>query len=121
MQRLRVGSCLNVAADTALILRLHEFELLPEEERQRAVSMIESLAVDTPDANFLDESYQSLFRQDEFEDILAKVRADLLPKLDDVIWEWRSNFSAGDGDPEDHFYDLGCALKDYREAFSNGT
>lgn len=117
MQSLRVGSYLNVVAETALIVRLHEYELLPEEERQRAVSMIESLAVDIPDANFLDESYQSLFRRDEFENILAKVRADLLPKLDDVIWEWRSNFSDGDGDPEDHFYDLGRALKDYREAF----
>jgi hypothetical protein len=119
LQRMRIGSYLDAVAETSLFLRLHKLGLLPEPHRKRFVKTIEELAVETPDANFLDESYQDLFAGAEFQNILTKVRIELLPNLDGLIWEWRSNYENDGSDPVDHFYELTRALKDYRDVFSN--
>jgi len=114
---LSVGSDLTVASDVAVIVRLHEHNLLPESKRIAVATAIHELAVQTPDSGFLQEGIRELLKPDELAAILDDVRTKLLPNLDDVIWNWRFNYD-GDDDPESYFHALGDALKDYRDALA---
>jgi energy-coupling factor transporter ATP-binding protein EcfA2 len=115
---LRVGSFLNAVSDVEVIVRLHEFGLLPEEKRLEVVSSIRYLAIDTPDSGFLKKGIRDILTLNELSDILQEVRISLIPKLDDQIDDWRGNFSSDIGlDPVGYFEELKCALKDYRNEF----
>ena len=59
-----------------------------------------------------------MFTDEEFQATLADVRQKLIPRLDNEIWNWRSNYRSGD-DPESHFDDLVSALKDFKEEFAD--
>lgn len=115
---LRVGSYLSVVSDVDAIVRLHQFGLLSEDKRLYVVARIRELAVETPDAGFLQEGIRNLLTEDELADILAHVQKTLLPKLDDKIDNWRSNYSSND-DPEDYFDELVYALRKYRDKFES--
>lgn len=117
---LRVGSYFYAVSDIDVIVRLHEFGLLPESTRQSVISAIRELAVETPDAGFLQEKIRELFTRDELNDVLEHVRKELLPNLSDVISNWRWNYNTDtDEDPEDYFYELTNALRDYQSEFTN--
>ena len=115
---LTVGSYLYVISDVAVIVRLHEYGLLPEQKRLDVVAAIKVLAIDTPDPGFLRDEIRSLLAQDEFDAILEQVRTDVLPRLDKYIAEWRWNYSGHD-DPESHFSELSEAVEKYYEAFED--
>ncbi len=117
-KKLNVMSQMSVVSDIALAARLNHFELLPEEERCRIVQKIKILAVETPDASFLDNPIRTLISSDEMQDILLSVQDDLLPNLDDKIDEWESNYDPDD-DPDSHFSDFERTLNKYREEFSD--
>ncbi len=113
---LRIGSYLYAVSDVDVIIRLHEFGLLPEEKRCSFLSAIRDLAVDTPDSGFLREEIRQLFTQQEFHELLDHVRLVLLPNLDDLVDNWYSNYN-GDDDPEEYFNELIGALEDYKKAY----
>ncbi len=114
---LRVSSYFYAVSDVDVIVRLHEFELLPEQKRKYVVDTIRELAVDIPDSGFLREGIRALLSQQEMAEILENVRILLLPKLDDHIDDCRSDYESGE-DPENYFYELTNAIKDYRNVFS---
>lgn len=113
---LRVGSYLSAVSDVDAILRFHAFGLLPEEKRFYVVARIRELAVDIPDAGFLQDRIRALLTQDELADILEHVYVKLLPNLNDQIDDWESNYDS-DEDPADYFDELVSALKRYRNVF----
>jgi hypothetical protein len=115
---LNVYSYLYAVADVDLILRLHEFGLLPEKEKLSTVARIRVLAVDTPDSGFLREDIRKLLSQNDFDDILEDVRTDLLPNLNDTIDNWR-DIHDGKDDIDDYFSELMSVLEDYRKVFVN--
>jgi len=117
---LRVGSYLTAVSDVDVILRLHEFGLLPEPERMAFVSAMREIAVETPDADFLRERISKLLTSDELAAVLEDVRTKLIPNLGDTISAWRSNFRSDD-DPESHFDDLVSVLKRYQEEFADSA
>jgi len=117
IEGLRVGSYLSAVSDVALLIRLQELNLLSEEKRQSVVAAIKGLAVSTPDADFLADRFQCLFRGKEKQQILDDVRAKLIPNLDEQIWNWRSNFESDD-DPDTYFDSLVEALHSYTDVFS---
>ncbi len=110
---LSFGSYLTAHSDVSVIVRLNELGLLPESKRAAAVATIRTLATSTPDADFLRASIREIIRPSEFAQIMEDVRTILLPKIDGVIRDWRSNYDKKD-DPEEHFYLLVSALKDFR-------
>lgn len=116
---LRVGSYLYADSGVAVIVRLHELGLLPEQKRREVVSSIRELAVDTPDPGFLQKRIRDMLTQNELSDILNHVRTTLLPNLDDHIDNWRSNYESDCGDPEGYFDELKSALEDYRKEFAD--
>ncbi len=99
---LRVGSYLYAVSDVNVIVRFHEFGLLPESKRNSVVATIRDLAVDIPDSGFLRHRIRQLFTEQEFDEILVHIRQEFLPNLVDHIDNWRSNYN-GDDDPEDYF------------------
>jgi len=114
---LRVGSYLYAVSDVGVLVRLHEFGLLPEEKRAAVVADIRDLAVSTPDPGFQDQRYRGMFTDDEFRATLDDVRQKLIPRLDDEISNWRWNYRSDD-DPDSYFDELVSALKKYRETFA---
>lgn len=114
--KLTAYSYLNAVSDVGVITRLHEYGLLPEQKRLNVVAEIRRLAVDTPDSGFLRQEIRNILTQAEFDDILEYVRRELLPNLDEQIYNWRSNYIRDD-DPEDYFDELERALKNYLNEF----
>ena len=114
IQKLSINSCSYVYSDVNMFIRLHDFSLLPEAERIRAVAKINELAVDTPDSGFLREDVRSFMTQDEFSKIIDDIRAKLIPNIDEKIEKLRDEYEYEiDDDPEIYFDDLKSALTDY--------
>ncbi len=113
---LSVRAYLYAVSDVDVLVRLHEFALLPEPERLLAVATIRELAIDVPDSGFLREDIRRLMTRDELTQLLEHVQTTLLPNLDWHIEQWRDNYN-GDDDPEVYFDDLKSALQDYGEEF----
>ena len=111
---LQVGSYLSVVSEMSVLIRLKEFGLLPEGKRQAVVHQIRELAVATPDAGFLRARIRQFLTTGELAEILEHVRTELLPRVDETIAVWRSNFGEKD-DPEQYFEDLVYALNRYRD------
>jgi energy-coupling factor transporter ATP-binding protein EcfA2 len=113
---LSVGSYLYAVSDVNVIVRLHEYGLLPETKRVAVVAAIRELAVETPDAGFLREAVRELLTPDEFAAILEDIRTKLLPDLGSTIRNWRGNYDENrNEDPENHFDELVSALKEFRD------
>lgn len=110
---LQVGSYLSAYSSVDVIVRLHEFGLLPEANRSAIVSVIRKLAVRTPDSGFLDEGIREMLKPQEYVQIMEDVRTKLIPKLSDEISTWQFNWDHEE-DPESHFQTLVEALSDYK-------
>ena len=118
---LNVSSSLRFDPDLDLIARLHELQLLPDEKRESVVAKLTQLAVQTPDAGFLDDDYRRLFTEDEFNATLDAVKNHLIPDLEAIVDGFRDNFvpSENNDDPENHFEPLAESLKTYRQQFED--
>jgi hypothetical protein len=118
LSTLGFGSYISSWSETGVLVRLQMYGLLPESQRAAAAATIRSLATSTPDADFLHDDVRELLTPGEYAEIMDDVRRVLVPKLDDVISDWRSNYSSDD-DPSDHFDSLVGALRRFREALEN--
>ena len=100
------GLFLYAVPEVDLAERLHEFGLLPDEYRKKFVETVSNYALDGEDASALDDDgIRKLFTDDEFEDLVQRVRVELLPRLDDVRQGWESNHSLNEL-PEEHMQQL---------------
>lgn len=100
------GLFLHAAPEVRLAQRLHEFALLPEENRKRFVETVSNYALDGEDASALgDDRIRSLFTDDEFKEFVQRIRKELLPHLADVRRKWESNHSENES-PEEYMQQL---------------
>lgn len=91
------GLFLDSVPEVRLAERLHEFGLLPEVERRIFVETVSNYAIEGEDLEALnDERIRGLFREDEFDELRNRVRAELVPRLDDVRLEWEFNHNSDD-------------------------
>ena len=101
-----------------ILTRLHEYGLLPSIYRQEFLEEVTRRAIEVPDTAFLTTpSIRKALSEDEITDILAGVKDEFLPSLDDVVEGWRDQYPA-DGDPSGHFGPLLLALNTYRDALT---
>jgi len=78
------------------------------------------LVVTTPDADFLTvERVGRVFRPSERRQFLSAVRTKVIPKLDDIIWDWKFNYNSDREEPDEYFDMLQGALRAYKEEFSD--
>ena len=89
------GRMLEAVPEVSLAKRLHEFELLPEENRMEFVSTTSKYLLDGDDGGVLyDVEVQSLFTDSEFCDLIPRVRDELIPKLEEVRRRWESSYDS---------------------------
>jgi hypothetical protein len=115
-----VYSYVDAIPDIEMIVALHRFGLLPEANRQSVVSKLTELAVETPDAGFLDQRCRTLLTDDERGQMLETVRTSLLPDLDKTIRDWEFNYppDSDHEDPDEYFQPLIDALSAYQKEFA---
>ena len=96
------GLYLSAVPEVPLAMRLHELGLLPEEQRKTFVESVSEYALEGEDASALsDEEMRTLFTDAEYDELIQKLRFDLLPRLE-AIWEgWEYNYSP-DYSPEEY-------------------
>ena len=100
------GLFLYAVPEVRVAERLHEFGLLPEDNRSKFVETVTEYAIRGEDGDALsDERIRRLFTDAEFDDLLRRARTELLPRLDDVRQEWQSNHRSGDA-PDEHMQQL---------------
>ena len=100
------GLMLNAVSEVTLALRLHELGLLPEETRQKFIAAVSQYVLDGEDFYALQsDRLRHVFSEDEFDELQRRVRAELLPRLDDVRHEWQSNHQS-DESADDHMQPL---------------
>jgi hypothetical protein len=115
---LRFGSYLSVVPEPRVLARLHEGGLLADADRRNAVARASDLAVETPDADWLDApEWKVLATESERGSILERVRDQLIPVLSDEVSNWRSNYP-GDREPDDYYRPLEEALARYASALA---
>jgi hypothetical protein len=111
------GLYLNAIPEVYLAARLHEMGLLPEQQRRKFVETVSTYAIQGEDTYALhDDGIRSLFTDDEVEELRESVRAELLPRLDDVRREWQFNHHSGDT-PEEHMQQFLASLYYLRKCF----
>jgi len=111
----RPSLLLNSSSEVALAMRLHEFGLLPEESRKLFVQAVSEYAISGEDVQALDDDdMRSVFTDAEFSALIARVRADLLPRLGRVREQEQDGYWADEPADEhmEHFFESCKTLKD---------
>jgi hypothetical protein len=114
----RPGLRLNWSSEVDLTVRLHEFGLLPEANRNTFVQAVSEFAVSGEDVYALEnEGIRSVFTDAEFDALLARVRVELLPVLAKVRQEEQDSY-AGSDSADEHMEHLLTSLSTLKEKFS---
>lgn len=96
------GMLTELVPEVQLATNLHKFGLLPERERRAFVAKVSDYAIWYGDPGALrDQGIRSIFTDSEYSDLVAELRIELLPRLDDFRRDWQSDFSPGDY-PDSH-------------------
>lgn len=110
---------LGATPDAALVAKLHEFALLPEQWRQKFVAEVEELAVLIPDSDFLHiPRVKQVFHESEIVKILKRICNDVLPNFSSMIDDWEFNYDSSRESPEQYYEPLVDALKTFGEELS---
>lgn len=93
---------LSFSPDVALVIRLHELDILPEDNRRTFVETVRKYAIEGEDLHVLDGSQiRNVFTDDEFDELEETVRCNLLPALSDVRDNHQNNYDSSN-EPEEH-------------------
>ena len=85
-----------------------------------ALDTVMDLVITTPDADFLTvERVGRVFSTTERRQFLSAIRIKVIPKLDDIIWDWKFNYNSDREEPEEYFDMLQGALRAYKKEFKD--
>lgn len=102
------------SSENRVLAKLHSAGLLPEEKRLALIEDVVSKTITNQDGGpFRDTSLRSLFTDQEFADLLVRVRAEVLNGFGSHVSDWKSNCS--DDDPDSHFDELNSFLNNVEE------
>ena len=100
------GLMLNAVSEVDLAVRLHEFGLLPDDTRKKFIAAVGQYAVTGQDLYALqDDDLQSVFKEDELDELVGRVQTELLPQLGDVRRKWEAD-RPGDQPADEHMQPL---------------
>jgi hypothetical protein len=115
--QLYVGSYFDAMSSIRVINKLHEVGLLREDERIKHAATVRELAVQTPDAGFLEPRIVSFLTKDEIKEILHDIRNQFVPFIGVKINSWTRNYSDRE-DPESYFEPFKGALSSFSTALA---
>ncbi|MDQ5986395.1 MAG: hypothetical protein CSYNP_02119 [Syntrophus sp. SKADARSKE-3] len=114
------GLFLDTVPEVRLAKRFYEFGLLPEENRKKFVETVSNYAIEGEDMDALDDDeIRGLFTNDEFEELVEKVRVELLPRLGDVRRRLQSEVRPPFESPEEHMQQLLECFDSLKNRFSD--
>jgi hypothetical protein len=115
---LSFGSYMSAISELPVLARLHECGLLSEENHRKIVETISELAVETPDADWInDPSTTRILTEEDHAEILSCVRNELILDMERILGNWRLNEQGNSAD--DYYYPLEEALKAYIDEFQD--
>lgn len=104
--------------EVRLASRLHEFELLPEEHRAKFVRTVSDYAADGSDTTPLDSrTIRSLFTAHDYDNLVRRVRLELLPRLDEVRFDHQL-IRSSDTPADEHMYEFVSSLATLKKCFA---
>ena len=110
---------LDTVPEVRLAERLHQFGLLPEENRKKFVETVSSYAIEGEDTYALNNvGIRAIFTDEEHDELLERVRNELLPRLDDVRRDWEEDH-VSDESPEEHMELLLTSFDTLKDAFAD--
>ncbi|MHB0843060.1 nSTAND3 domain-containing NTPase [Stutzerimonas nitrititolerans] len=113
------GLSLGFSSEVDLAVRLHEFDLLPEENRKLFIDTVSSYAIEGEDALALEDSgMRTIFTDQEFEGLVESVRMQLLPKLGSVRRKMQHSYDSSTS-PDEHMQSLFELLETLKKSFVN--
>jgi len=114
----RPGLMLSAHTEVDLALRLFQFGILPEANRKQFVDVVSDYALNAEDLSAVsDDRILPIYRGSEFDELLGRIREELIPSLDHVVGEWKSNFDGRDTDPYNYMDPLREGLSNLKEHF----
>ena len=112
-------TALSGSAEMHLVKRLVELGILPADQRRRLIESVVKNAVATPNADFISVPWlRDIFTKPELRLMTDEVRRALIPALDSIVDDWRSDYDESD-DPEGYFDDLKETLTKFDDAFGD--
>ena len=115
----RPGLYLNAVPEVPLVIRLHELGLLPDEHRKTFVTTVIDYALFRYDASALtNKRLKNLFTDREYDELIDRLRIELLPRLKDDRIEWEEDFDpTGTVFPDEHMDPFVAFLDSLLEIF----
>ena len=113
------GLFLDSVPEVRMAQRLHEFGLFPETERRTFVRTVSDYAIEGNDMSALeDDRIRALFTDQEYGELLDRVRLELLPRLDDVRMDWETNHPSTER-PEEYMDQLLAWFESLKSIFAD--
>lgn len=110
---------LDSVPEVRLANRLHEFGLLPEDNRKQFVITVSEYTVSGEDLSiFNTQRVRDLFTADEFNELKHKVLTQLLPNLDDLRREYQREYREEEP-PEEHMQRLLESMDTLKDSFKD--
>jgi hypothetical protein len=91
------------SSEIDLVLKLHDFGILPEQTRVEFVKTLSEYAIDGDDLYALErEKVQKVFTEDELKTLEERILAELVPNLSEVRRNVERNFSSSEDTAEEY-------------------
>ncbi len=114
---LRFISYMSTQPKIYFIAHANRLGILPEEIRKSCIQRMISLAIETPDADFMTmPELKSILTDEEMDQAMGRLEQELVPHIDELIDNWIDNADLRD---ESYYSLLKEALSDIKSEFDN--
>jgi energy-coupling factor transporter ATP-binding protein EcfA2 len=115
----KLNRSLSYSPEVNLTVRLHEYGLLPEENRMQFVLTVSEYAIEGDDVLALDnDDIRGVFTDSEFDELVQKVRAELIPSLQDMRMAEQDNHDSSKP-PDEHMQRFIESLSTLKKRFKD--
>lgn len=106
--------------DLNMLCKLKEYNLLPNEDRERHIdSLLDKVKYDL-NTDILDDDVKELFIDDEYAEAMTSIKSLFKEKMDKEICDMESCYDSSE-DPENHYEEFRFKLEEWRDHFEHDS